>query len=357
MARGFDAAKFAKAFQRPGMDTRQWVSYGTVDADTKESKAIQFQDADGNPSPYGPLVNVTLQPSGVSLPCRVASMAAGNGEADWHPFTAGDEVLVVLPEGDERAGAVIIGRLNQEIDTWPAVVAGQDSTKNTFGFKRLRTPFILETAASYLIRSAKTGSQIGIDSNGNVLINDGEKSRLSISPESIGLTSGDEKTFVQLYPPSTEVYLGADSTTFLLNPTASKFITQGTLAISTAGGSANQHAVTAEQVLCIIINVLAQLATTGSFTAGPLAAGPYNAAPPTSCQTQLSTVLSPALLALGAVAPVGPAPGGEFLEFQGAAGPPIFGPAGALATALANPLAPVDPTGAIMGYGRSGFTL
>src|SRR5579859_785093 len=124
MARFFDHAQYANAFRRPGMDTRQWVSYGTVDADTSDAKAIQFKDDDGNPSPYGPLVSVTLQPSGVSLPCRVLGQVAGNGEADYFPFLAGDEVLVLLPEGDERAGAVIVGRLNQEIDAWPLIVAG-----------------------------------------------------------------------------------------------------------------------------------------------------------------------------------------------------------------------------------------
>lgn len=330
--RSFDHSSFSQAFGGPA---QQWISYGTVDQDTKEAKAIQFVDDDGNPSPYGPLVSVTLQPSGVSIPCRVATFVAGNGEAEWFPFIAGDEVMVAIPEGDERGGAAIIGRFNQEIDLWPIVVAGQDSTKNTFGFRRMRTPFVIETAASYLIRSAKTGSQIGINTDGNIIVNDGDQGTLLIGAEALGLTSGDGKAFVQVFPPTSEVYLGADTATFLVSADESKFISQGAISFSTGGGAANGHAVTAEQVVAMIINLVAVLRP--SFTTPPV----------------VSVTVAAAVAALAAASPASEtSPGGNFSAF-----PTIFGAAGAIASAFANPTAPIDPTGFVPGFGRPSFRL
>lgn len=352
-----DHALAAEAFKMPGIDPRQWISYGTVDPGTDAKPSVIFKDDQGNPNPYGPMVLVTLQPSGISLPCRVAGAVAGDAEADWFPFVSGDEVLVAIPEGDERAGATIIGRLNQELDAFPLVVAGQDVTKNTFGFRRMRTPFIVETAASYLIRSATTGAQIGIDSEGKVIVNDGDQGMITIGPEAISMSSGDGETFVTLFPPTKEAFIGAGSTTFdLIDGSDSKFISQAGISFALLGGTANQTAVTAEQVVAFVMNVLAQLATMSAFTAGPLSAAVYGVAPPTSCQTSIASIIGPALLAMGGVAPLGPAPGGSFLEFQASA-PPIFGLAGALTVAMSNPQAPMDPTGSIYGFGRSGFKL
>lgn len=266
----FDLARAAEAFKRPGIDPRQWVSMATVNPDSENARSVSFKDDDGKPSPYGPIVNVTLQPSGVPCRCRVAGAVAGQGEAEWYPYVAGDEVVVLVPEGDERNGGVIVGRMNQEIDTWPLIVAGQDATKNVFGFRRMRTPFIVETAASYVIRSALTGSQIGIDSQGKVIINDGDQGSIVIGPDAIGLTSGDGETFVQLFPGDSQVFLGAGSASLLLDASESKFISTGSLSLTTLGASPNQIGVTAEQVVGFVINVLAALAVAGSFTAGPL---------------------------------------------------------------------------------------
>lgn len=346
-----DSALAAEAFKMPGIDPRQWISYGTVDAGTPEQPPIIFKDADGNPGPYGPLVMVTLQPTGISVPCRVAGAIAGNGEADWYPFVPGDEVLVAIPEGDERAGCAIIGRLNQELDTFPLIVAGQDVTKNTFGFRRMRTPFIVETAAAYLIRSALTGSQIGIDSEGKVIINDGDQGSLAIGPEAIGLSSGDGESFMTIFPASKETYLGAGSSTFLLSETESKFISQAAISFATLGGSPNGTAVTAEQVVAFVINVLAVLASAGSFTAGPLASAAYTIGAPAA----MGTVIGGALTPLGGVVPFANpgAPAGNFASLVGL----VFGPGSPFAAAAANPIAPVDPTGFTLGYSRPGFKL
>ena len=96
---GFDHATAGQAFAGPGMDTRQWVSYGQVDQDTQDSRCVVF-DPD-----LGPLVNVTLQPSGIPVVCRVLAPFAGQGESEYFPFISGDEVVVAITQGDERGRA------------------------------------------------------------------------------------------------------------------------------------------------------------------------------------------------------------------------------------------------------------
>jgi hypothetical protein len=330
------------------------VSYGAVDGDEDGNAKIHLKDDDGNPPPYGPLVEVTLQPSSVSIPCRLAHDVAGNGEADFYPFVAGDEVIVAIMQGMESAGGVILGRLNQEIDAWPTVVAGQDATKNNFGFRRMRAPYMIETSAAYVIRSATTGSQIGIDDKGQVIINDGDKGNLVIGAEGIGFASGDGSCLVQIYPADKEALIVADTASLNVAAKETKFISQGAISFATNGAMPNQTAVTAEQVVALFINVLAFLASQGSFAAGALSPSNYPTISPQACQTQLALVMQSALAALATPTPVGPAPVGEFLEFQGLG---VFGQAGAITAAMSNPLAPVDVTGSVFGFGRPGFRL
>src|SRR5262245_23950415 len=105
------------------MDMRQWCSYGTVDPETDDEKSVEFTDD------YGPLVNVTIQPSGLPVRCRVASFVAGAGEGEWYPYIAGDEVIVMFPGGSEL-NAVIVGRLSNGLDKPAASVGGADPTEN-----------------------------------------------------------------------------------------------------------------------------------------------------------------------------------------------------------------------------------
>src|SRR5690606_24717279 len=129
---------------------------------------VVFDEEEGEP-----LVRVLLEPTKVPVTCRVGSMCAGNGEGEWSPFVEGDEVMVLIPEGDERSGCVIICRLNNSIDRFPMdSVAGQDPTTNSFAFQRRRTPFIQEFAGPLFLRTALSEAFISIDSAGAVTIRD-----------------------------------------------------------------------------------------------------------------------------------------------------------------------------------------
>lgn len=189
MAGGWDAVTMGNAISYPGIDPRQWVSYGTVspqqNVDGEVIDSVEFDDE------LGPLVNVRLQPSNVLVRCRVASTVAGAGEGEYVPFIENDEVLVVLPQGDEAASPCIIGRLHNSIDTWPnESVAGQDPTNNTFAFRRIRTPFIQEYAGSLMIRSATHGGFLLMSDNGTITLRDGSKGALQMGPDAFSYQEG-----------------------------------------------------------------------------------------------------------------------------------------------------------------------
>jgi hypothetical protein len=255
MSRHFDTRTAGAAMAAPGMDTRQWCSFGTVDRETADQKSVTFTTA------YGPLVNVTLHPSAVPVVCRVLHEVAGNGEGEWFPFVGGDEVEVLINEGSENAGCVIVGRLNQEIDQWPQKVAGQDATKNNFAFRRLRTPYILETASSYLVRNATTGAFFGISQTGAIVFSNADKAFFTLSPNLIGMQNGDADVLLQIDVDHKQVVLEAAGTKMVLDKDASHFLSSGTLSIGTSGKQPGEHATTIEAVL----RVLEQLGAVSAF--------------------------------------------------------------------------------------------
>jgi hypothetical protein len=270
----WDQASIGAGFSRPGADTRQWGSFGTVDADTPDSRSVRFNDEDGNPLPF-PLVAVTLQPSAVSVLCRVGAGVAGDGEGEWFPFVAGDEVWVEVPQGNERAGCTITRRLPNGIDAWPRTVAGMDATQNNFAFKRLRTPYVLETAASYLVRNAANGAQLALDDKGQFLVNDGDGARLFLSADALGFQSADGSCTVQIQVASSTLLLqGGDTTSLEMGSSGAQFLTQGTLAIGTGGMGATGHAITLEQVCNLIANLIVILSSVGAFDSSFVATFP-----------------------------------------------------------------------------------
>ncbi len=344
-----DQVTMGAAFAGPGQDTRQWVSYGIV---APGNESVIFTDDTGNVLPTGPLVIVNLEPSGITVPCRVSAATAGNQEGEWLPFLPGDEVLVVIPEGDERAGCVIIGRLNQDIDKFPLLVAGQDVTKNNFGFKRLRTPYIIETASSFMIRSAITGAGITIDPTGNCFFNSGDGHQLVMHASFMKFADKSGDNFLQVDPSASEVLLQAAGTTQLnLGKSASSFFTMGTFDIGTGGAAGGGHAVTAEQVFAILANFCVFLNTSGGVASlsGILASASAFDAVYSAWIQQMSVPLSPFLPVPGA-----PAPGSLFVQC-----PLTFSPIGAINTGMLElSLIPPDPTGAapMPGIGRPNLT-
>lgn len=275
-----DLRTFAEGLSGPGMDPRQWISYGLVEGQTEgdTEPEVVFDEQ------YGPLVKVILEPSKTPVYCRVAGFVAGNGEGEYHPFVKGDEVLVALPEGSERSDCVIIGRLNNAIDKFPmASVAGQDPTTNTFGFRRCRTPVVHEYAGPYTIRSAVTGALIGFDSKGSVTILNGDSSGIQVGSDVIGLSNKDGSSLIQLDLTNKHIVLRLDDAVLTLSATGASpenntLSVPGALNIITNGNASTEHVATTESVAHLVGHMVMQLgaaialANPGPLTGAGLAA-------------------------------------------------------------------------------------
>lgn len=257
----------AEGMATPGIDPRQWGSYALVDQDTPDAHSVLYTDVEtGNPYPF-PMVLVTLQPSGIPIPCRVAasaSGAAGKGEGEWSPFVAGDEVYVLLPEGHERAGGIIIARFNQAHDTFPTMVAGADTTQNSFAFRRQRAPYIFETSSSYLVRSAGTKAFLSLNQEGVWTIANGESDMLRLGTDFLALQLGTNDAMVQVLPASgsqtARVFLQGDQAQLLVDAATTSLLTPGNVSFASAGNLPLEHVTTIEAVVNLFAALGAALA-------------------------------------------------------------------------------------------------
>lgn len=305
--RPLDQRTAAEAFSFPGVDPRQWVSMGTVSTDVDDP--VIFDEDLGQP-----LVAVTLQPSMVPVMARVAGQIAGNGEGEWHPFVPGDEVVVLLPEGREDSGAIIVGRCNNAIDKFPMEsVAGQDPTMNAFAFRRRRTPFVEEYNGPIVLRSAKSGALLSIDNAGVITLKDAENSVLQMSPDVIGFQGPSSESS----PPEFLLQLDLVGEHFLVqvkdailslssssaSPEQSTVTVPGPMTLGTGGNAPIEHAVSTEAVANILFQAFTTLAAT--FTA--LAAAPQTGASIGAAITGWLAAGLPASFTAAAATPINPA--------------------------------------------------
>lgn len=313
-----DLGDLAAGMSRPGNDTREWFSYGTVRGGTTEDDpCVEFVNDQ-------PLVRVLLHPSLKEVRARVAGHVAGNGEAEWHPFVPDDEVVVALPEGTERAGGVIIGRLNNAIDKFPSgSIAGQDPRKNAFAFSRRKTPVINEFNGPVMLRSALTAGFISIDDAGVLTLRGGNPDDpnaskpapgMQMGPDGISIQDASAKFGISLGPTSGALLILVDDAVLSLSSSSgakpSQIGVPGVLALATNGNPPLEHLVTTEAVANIITNAFITLAAllspivvplTGSALAtaitGWLVTPAYAATFTTAATTPITPVVLQAILA------------------------------------------------------------
>jgi hypothetical protein len=320
----FDNNSLREAFSGPGMDTRTWVSMGLVGFN--DGEPIIF-DTDRKV----PLVKVTLHPSFTKVYCRVAvgaSGAAGDGEGEWAPFVENDEVLVLLPEGNEKAGAVITNRFNNQLYKFPMdSVAGQDPTTNTFGFVRRRTPFITEVAGPWMVRSALSGAFINISKEGIITLKDGENSAFQISPDVIGLvgpsTESTAPEFVmQLDLTGRHFVLQVGDAIMTLSasdasPETNLLAVPGSFSLGTIGNPPIEHVVTTEAVANIISNAF----TTFAALVAPVVIPLTGSALSTAIVTWLTSPAYAATFSTSMGTPLTPLVAAAIFSAFGSAGP------------------------------------
>jgi hypothetical protein len=175
-----DMRRMSEALKGPGIDTRHWVSYGTVavvgdgEPDFADPHAV-------NVSPSGVLVDVLLMPSGIPVTCRYAGIQGGGACTILAPIRPGDEVLVVIPDGEVRAVPVIVAILNAAHTKLP----GETDRKPVFRNDRLS---VYATDVPIEIRTSG-GAKVVLDQGGNV-DTDGSAARLGAAAAQDAVVKG-----------------------------------------------------------------------------------------------------------------------------------------------------------------------
>lgn len=83
----------------------QWVAIGTV----MPAQGGQHYDTHGGKDVT---VEVELHPSGATITCRIGSAAGGPDQGVWGVPEPGDEVAVLIPDGEIDAGGIVVATLS-----------------------------------------------------------------------------------------------------------------------------------------------------------------------------------------------------------------------------------------------------
>lgn len=236
MPNDFDGSDFGQAVARPGMDTRTFTSIGIVENAIGGTSPVDF-------SAGYPLVNVRMHPSDNAVRCRVSGSSAGVGEGHWNAVQAGDEVIVVIPSGDEREGGIIVGHLNNGVDTFPSVVAGLDVTQNNINVQRTVPNTILEFENGWMILNDTTQAQLSMDATGNWAMQSGEGDYLRIDSGGIHCVSENNGFSVQVGGGKQSIMVDPSTGVIFVNNGA------GLVMIGAAGAQPADHVLTIEGFL------------------------------------------------------------------------------------------------------------
>lgn len=163
----------AKAAQRPGIDPRVWLTYGTV-------KEIGIDPA------HGVFADVALQPDGNVETCYIGTACAGSvegtiGWGDWEPLEVDDTVLVGIPMGDSAMGPVVITRFWNSGDPPPTQIAdGDEPTKDRWIIAKPGQKLNLLATLAGLFEAG--GAKLELDPSGGVKLH----TALPLIPVSLG---------------------------------------------------------------------------------------------------------------------------------------------------------------------------
>jgi hypothetical protein len=168
--RGFNARMLGEAIKQPGLDTRYWVSEGTVGTVNTETGDFDPQDkrAIHNDS-SGCHVDVLLEPLMIPCTCQYAGIQAGDVTI-YAPIRPGNRVVVSLPDGD-LTGGIITAILNSRSMRQPT-----KDRKPIFDNNRL---LIHAQSVPIDIRTA-SGSQVCLLQDGTVRVGNQDASHPEI---------------------------------------------------------------------------------------------------------------------------------------------------------------------------------
>ncbi len=165
-----DIGRWGKALAQPGIDTRHWVSYGTV-CTVDDQGNCRFGDKGAvYVGPEGVEVDVLLEPLGIPCTCHYYGVQGGCEATVLTPIRPGDRVLVVMPEGDTMGPPVIVAVLHSA------------SCKVPLGEDRLpvwrNDRVMIWSQNTDIDVRTRSGTRLQVKQDGTILLGDGATEQL-----------------------------------------------------------------------------------------------------------------------------------------------------------------------------------
>jgi hypothetical protein len=103
-----DVQRLARAIAGPGIDTRTWVTAGTVGVKDDRGRFVTNDPEAVYVDNFGAVASVQVEPDGQMVTARWNGVACGRFGFFLFPLRAGDEVTVLIPDGDYNSDAISI---------------------------------------------------------------------------------------------------------------------------------------------------------------------------------------------------------------------------------------------------------
>jgi hypothetical protein len=117
--RTFDTGRIAESLKTKGIDPRYWAGHGVVGTIDGSGKADYEDGAAVLYASDGQWADVVLMPEEIPITARVQLGMGGRSCVISAPIRPGDEVLVVLPDGELAHPPIIVAVLNNAHDKMP----------------------------------------------------------------------------------------------------------------------------------------------------------------------------------------------------------------------------------------------
>jgi phage baseplate assembly protein gpV len=142
-----NVAQMAQALSYPGIDPRRWCDQGLAVSDPVTEAS-------------GTYIEVRLNSGGVQT-CRVVQMWGGVGCGAHVPIEKDDQVALLIPGGNVRAGVLALGALSNGVD-----VVDEDTVANPQDYR-----FTFKAGRKVVLKSIGNVATLTFDDGSIVLVN------------------------------------------------------------------------------------------------------------------------------------------------------------------------------------------
>jgi hypothetical protein len=196
--RGFNARMLGEAIKQPGLDTRCWVSEGTVGTVNTETGDFDHQDKRSiHNDSSGCHVDVRLEPLMIPCTCQYAGIQAGDVTI-YAPIRPGNRVKVEFPDGD-LTGGIISAILNSRSMRQPTEDGRPIFDNNRLLIHAQSVPIDIRTAGGAQVSMLQDGTielqndkgKVSVEPSGTVRLKNGQAELAVMADGSVRLGDGD----------------------------------------------------------------------------------------------------------------------------------------------------------------------